>query len=197
MSLNPIDIPDGELFYAPDFLAPADAVFLLKTLTADIAWEQHHVKIFGKEMLAPRLSAWYGDADATYAYSGFCHAPLAWTAPLKGLKKRVESAASTAFNSVLLNHYRDGRDSMGWHSDDEPELGPAPSIASLSLGSERRFILRHKKRKDLDTVELPLKHGSLLVMSGPTQSFWKHQIPKTQRSVPSRLNLTFRRIIGP
>ena len=197
MPLEPIALPDAELFYAPDFLARADADCLLKRLTTEIAWEQHHVKIFGRKMPAPRLSAWYGDPDATYAYSGSSYAPLVWTALLQGLKTRVESAAATTFNSVLLNQYRDGRDSMGWHSDDEPELGPAPAIASVSLGGERRFILRHKKRRDIDSVAIPLAHGSLLIMRGPTQSFWKHQVPKTKKIVPSRLNLTFRRIGAP
>lgn len=197
MPLESFDLPDADLLYVPSFLAPADANTYLQTLRSEIAWEQHYVKIFGKEKPAPRLSTWYGDPEATYAYSGFSHAPHGWTDPLLDLKKRIESAAEADFNSVLLNQYRDGRDSMGWHSDDEPELGPAPTIASLSLGSERRFVLRHKKRQDLDSVEIPLAHGSLLVMRGPTQTFWKHQVPKTQKSVAPRLNLTFRRIVAP
>ena len=122
---------------------------------------------------------------------------MPWITPLQELKKRIVSAVGTTFNSVLLNQYRDGRDSMGWHSDDEPELGSAPSIASLSLGGERRFVLRHKKRKDLKSVEISLAHGSLLVMRGSTQIFWKHQIPKTKKTIDARLNLTFRRIVIP
>jgi len=197
MPLNPIDLPDGDLLYTTDFLTPVEADDFLTRLTAEVAWEQHYVKIFGEDLPAPRLSAWYGDSDATYSYSGYSHAPLPWIAPLQELKKRIGSAVGTTFNSVLLNQYRDGRDSMGWHSDDEPELGSAPSIASLSLGGERRFVLRHKKRKDLKSVEISLAHGSLLVMRGSTQFFWKHQIPKTKKTIVARLNLTFRRIVTP
>ena len=195
MPLNPIDLPDGDLLYATDFLTQAEADDLLTRLIAEVAWEQHYVKIFGEDLPAPRLSAWYGDPDATYSYSGYRHAPLPWIAPLQKLKKSIGSVVGTAFNSVLLNQYRSGRDSMGWHSDDEPELGPAPSIASLSLGGERRFVLRHKKRKDLESVAISLAHGSLLVMRGSTQSSWKHQIPKTKKTIATRLNLTFRRIV--
>lgn len=197
MTLIPTPLEDGELLYAPDFLDSVDADQLLQQLLDGIEWEQHQVTIFGRQLPAPRLSAWYGDPDARYTYSGLSLTPRPWTEPLSTLKTRIEAVADDAFNSVLLNQYRDGQDSMGWHSDNEPELGPAPTIASLSLGGERRFLLRHKKRQELDLIELPLSHGSLLIMRGPTQAHWKHQVPKTRRPVAPRLNLTFRRIVGP
>ena len=197
MTLIPTPLEDGELLYTPDFLDSVDADQLLRQLLDGIEWEQHQVTIFGRQLPAPRLSAWYGDPDARYTYSGLSLIPRPWTEPLSTLKTRIEAVADDAFNSVLLNQYRDGQDSMGWHSDNEPELGPAPTIASLSLGGERHFLLRHKKRQELDLIELPLSHGSLLIMRGPTQAHWKHQVPKTRRPVAPRLNLTFRRIVGP
>ena len=197
MPLYPHPITDGELLYAPDFLDSATADQSLHQLLQGIEWEQHQLTIFGRQLPAPRLSAWYGDPDARYTYSGLSLTPRPWTAPLQTLKNRIETVADSAFNSVLLNQYRDGQDSMGWHSDDEPELGPAPTIASLSLGGERRFLLRRKKRRDLAPIEFPLSHGSLLIMRGPTQTHWQHQVPKTKRPVAPRLNLTFRRIVGP
>jgi alkylated DNA repair dioxygenase AlkB len=196
MTLDPIPIPDGELLYAPSFLTATDADEYLGQFHDGIQWEQHQVKIFGRQVPAPRLSAWYGDPDARYTYSGLALEPLPWTAALRAIKTRIETVTDAHFNSVLLNLYRNGSDSMGWHSDDEPELGNTPTIASLSLGDERRFLLRHKRRKDLDPIELPLQHGSLLLMRGATQTHWKHQVPKTKRPVALRLNLTFRRIIG-
>ena len=195
MPLDPHPITDGELLYAPDFLDPVDADQFLRQLLDGIEWEQHQVTIFGRQLPAPRLSAWYGDPDARYTYSGLSLTPRPWTEPLSTLKTQIEAVADSTFNSVLLNHYRDGQDSMGWHSDDEPELGPAPTIASLSLGGTRRFLLKHKYRKELAPVELALGHGSLLIMRGQTQMYWKHQIPKTKRPVDARINLTFRRIV--
>ena len=144
--MRAIPLPDGDLCYAPDFLAPAEADQFMRQLLDGIAWQQHHVVIFGRQLPAPRLSAWHGSAEAHYAYSGLALAPRPWTAPLLDLKTRIETAADCSLNSVLLNQYRDGRDSMGWHSDDEPELGTNPTVASLSLGGSRRFLLRHKRR---------------------------------------------------
>jgi alkylated DNA repair dioxygenase AlkB len=159
-----------------------------------VEWEQHRIRIRGREIASPRLSAWYGDPDAHYRYSGLSLEPRPWLPVILELKSRVEAACDEPFNSVLLNLYRDGSDSMGWHSDDEPELGERPLIASLSLGATRRFRLRHRRRKDLEPVAIDLEGGSLLIMEGDTQRFWKHQVPKTKRTVEPRINLTFRNI---
>jgi alkylated DNA repair dioxygenase AlkB len=152
--------------------------------------------MFGREVTAPRLTAWFGDPHASYVYSGVRHDPVPWTPTLADLRARVERATEHAFNSVLLNFYRDGEDSVSWHSDDEPELGAQPVIASLSLGATRVFQLKHKRRADLARVDIELSHGSLLLMSGNCQSHWKHQIPKRRgRTRPGpRINLTFRRV---
>ena len=143
---------------------------------------------------SPRLSAWYGDPSARYAYSGLSLEPIPWFPVLAEIKAEVEAASGAVFNSVLANLYRDGADSMGWHSDDEPELGERPVIASASFGAIRRFRLRHRHRRELDPVAVPLNHGSLLIMKGDTQSNWKHQIPKTRKVSEPRVNLTFRTI---
>ena len=194
--MRSIALPDGDLLHAPDFLAPAEADHFLWQLLDGIDWQQHRVVVFGRQHPAPRLSAWHGAAAAHYTYSGLALEPRPWTAPLLHLKARIEAAADCSLNSVLLNQYRNGRDSMGWHSDDEPELGTNPTIASLSLGQTRRFLLRHKRRAH-PPVEIPLGHGALLLMRGPTQTFWQHQVPKTRRPCAARLNLTFRRIVAP
>jgi len=168
---------------------------LLHELIDSVAWRQEEVTIYGKRHLQPRLSAWYGDKELNYCYSGITMHPRPWSQTLLNLKARVESLAAQNFNSVLLNYYRDHRDGMGMHSDDESELGKQPVIASLSLGEERTLVLRHKYRKDLNTIKLPLPSGSLLVMKGATQSYWKHGINKQKQPCGPRLNLTFRNII--
>ncbi len=182
------------MLYWPAFLPPDEADELLVQLKGEIAWEQQELTIFGRRVKAPRLSAWYGDEGASYAYSGLQLTPLGWTPGLQRVKTRLQEALQCAFNSVLANLYRDGSDSMGWHSDDEPELGAEPLIASVSLGAGRRFILKHKKRADLKAAELVPQHGSLIVMQGCTQTHWRHGIPKTRATVGERLNLTFRQI---
>jgi alkylated DNA repair dioxygenase AlkB len=144
----------------------------------------------------PRLVAWYGDRGSDYTYSGIKLTPRPWTDLLRDIKKRVETVSATAFNSVLLNYYRDNRDSMGFHSDDEPELGVRPIIASLSFGEERTFVLKHKVNKLAKPVRLRLESGSLLLMKGETQRYWKHGIAKTSRPCGPRINLTFRRIVS-
>jgi len=169
---------------------------LLSELIDNTEWRQEEITIFGKTHLQPRLTAWYGNQESSYSYSGITMEPRAWNQTLLNLKVRIESLLGQDFNSVLLNYYRDHRDSMGMHSDDEPELGKQPVIASLSLGEERTLLLRHKYRKDLSTIKLPLTSGSLLVMKGSTQSYWKHGISKQKKVCGSRLNLTFRSIIG-
>jgi alkylated DNA repair dioxygenase AlkB len=190
-------LPDEELGYDPAFLARAEADRILAELLAGLAWEQKEIRIFGSAVPSPRLSAWYGDPGARYTYSGLSLEPLPWVEPLLAVKRRIETATGCAFNSVLANLYRDGADSVGWHSDDERDLGPSPVIASLTLGAERRFLLRPKRAaKGRKPVGLELRHGSLLLMRGGLQRAWKHSVPKTRRAVGPRVNLTYRRIVS-
>lgn len=187
-------MPQATVVLREHFLSEREADTLFEALRADIEWEQHKVRLFGREVPSPRLSAWHGDPDAAYRYSGFTHRPRPWTSPLSDLRVAVEREVGTAFNSVLLNRYRDGRDAMGWHADDEPELGPEPVIASVSLGAARRMRFRHRTRKEW-TADLSLGNGSLLVMAGTTQRYWMHSIPRTRKVQEERINLTFRRIV--
>lgn len=166
----------------------------MKQLIDKVPWRTDNIVVCGKTYPQPRLTAWYGDDGADYTYSGIHLKPLPWTHTLIDIKNRVEKIAGIDFNSVLLNYYRDHRDSMGLHSDDEPELGRRPIIASVSLGEERAFILKHKSRRDLKTIRLKLTSGSLLLMKGETQHHWKHGIEKARRPCGPRVNLTFRRI---
>jgi alkylated DNA repair dioxygenase AlkB len=189
-----IELPDGDLWLAPRFLSKSRADSYFERLVESVDWEQHEIRICGKIVTSPRLSAWYGDPGAIYSYSGLSLEPRPWSSAIRALKMRVEKASDRQFNSVLLNFYRDGVDSMGWHSDDEWELGERPVIASVSLGATRRFRLRHKTRADLEPVVVGLEHGSLLIMKGETQRFWKHQLPKSRRVSEPRLNLTFRSV---
>ncbi len=168
---------------------------LLFELIDNIVWQQEEITLFGKAHRQPRLSAWYGNRNSIYTYSGISLQPRPWNQTLLNIKARVESLLGGRFNSVLLNYYRDHRDSMGMHSDDESELGRQPVIASLSLGEERTLLLRHRYRKDLGTLRLPLPSGSLLVMKGATQSHWKHGIAKQNHPCGPRVNLTFRTIL--
>ena len=168
---------------------------LLYELIDNTTWRQEEITLFGKAHRQPRLSAWYGNRDSVYTYSGISLRPRPWNQTLLNLKAGVESQLGRSFNSVLLNYYRDQRDSMGMHSDDESELGKQPVIASLSLGEERILLLRHRYRKELGTFKLPLPSGSLLVMKGDTQSHWKHGIAKQNHPCGPRVNLTFRTIL--
>ena len=167
----------------------------MRHLIDEVPWRAESIVVWGKTYPQPRLIAWYGDNGMSYTYSGIRLEPLPWTQTLSDIKRRVEAVARTDFNSVLLNYYRDHRDSMGLHSDDEPELGEQPILASLSLGEERTFILKHKGEKDLKPVRLKLASGSLLLMKGETQRYWKHGIDKETRPFGPRVNLTFRRIL--
>ena len=186
-----IELPDGEARLWPAAFNPAEAQRAFDELRGKVAWQQEKIVIFGARRLVPRRVAWHGDPGARYTYSGTMHDPLPWTPVLQRVRDRVQQLSRAHFNAVLLNLYRDGRDGMGWHSDDEPELGPDPVIASVSLGATRRFCLRHRRRKDLK-VDLSLGHGSLLLMAGATQRHWVHAVPKTSRPVGERINLTFR-----
>ena len=191
------DLPDAEIEYFPSLFSVARADSLLESLIDRIQWTQNTIRFYGKESLVPRLEAWYGDAGASYSYSGIRMEPRPWIEELSEIKKAIEPIAGTRFNSVLINYYRDGRDRVAWHSDDEKELGRNPVIGSVSLGAERKFKLRHKDfPQNGQQAEIMLAHGSLLMMKGPTQRFWKHEIPRTARPVGKRVNLTFR-IIDP
>jgi alkylated DNA repair dioxygenase AlkB len=191
---QPLPLPDADLRLAPYWLSQQEADTLLATLRETIPWETHHIRLFGREVASPRLSCWIGDPGTAYTYSRTRFEPHPWPPALAALRGRVEQACAARFNSVLANLYRDGADSMGWHSDDEPELGPQPVIASLSLGAERRFLLRRRDGAG-KSVGLPLPHGSLLRMAGDTQRRYAHALPKT-RAAGARINLTFR-WIGP
>ena len=190
-----IPATDADIHLFNSFLGEHEANNLFRLLHSTIPWQQDYIKMYGQNIAIPRLQAWYGDPGCSYSYSGIQLRPLGWTSLLLEIKKRVESAVGTGFNSVLINLYRDGRDSNGWHSDDEPELGQSPIIASLSLGAVRRFRLRHRQGK-AQTVNLDLTPGSLLVMAGDTQKYWQHCVTKTARKVKPRINLTFRCIVG-
>ena len=184
---------DGSAILHVSFLSPDEADRTLDVLLEEVPWSQHSITLFGKEVPEPRLSAWIADPGMPYLYSGRRREPLPWTATLDEIRARAETIARTRFNSVLANLYRDGNDAMGWHADDEPELGPTPVIASVSLGAERRFDLRHNVSGD--TVNALLPHGSLLVMSGDSQHAWKHRIARTTRVGAPRINLTFRSVV--
>ena len=192
-SESPLQLPDAELALWPQWLSVSVADQWLAQLTEQTPWQQPQVRIYGRYVVVPRLVAWYGDAEASYRYSGLTHQPLPWTPLLAQIREQVEQAAGQSLNGVLLNYYRDGQDSMGWHSDDEAELGVNPLIASLNLGGTRRFDLRRKGQSRIEH-SLDLQHGSLLVMRGATQHHWQHQVAKTRASCAPRLNLTFRLI---
>lgn len=185
-----LDLPDATLDLDPGFVPAAGRAALFEALRAEIPWETHVVRIFGREIASPRLSCWIGDPDTRYVYSGTRFAPHPWTPRLAALRERIAAATDAPYNSVLANLYRDGRDGMGFHADDEPELGDAPVIASLSLGATRRFVL--KRRRGTGRFELALGDGALLVMRGATQRHWNHALPKTSKPVGPRINLTFR-----
>jgi alkylated DNA repair dioxygenase AlkB len=191
-----VDLPvqDGALRYWPCAFAADEAAELFTALRHSLAWRSEEVVIFGERRRVPRLVAWYGEPEAVYTYSGVKHVPQPFTAELTAIRARIEALSGAAFNSALANLYRDGRDGMGWHADNEAELGRDPVIASVSLGATRRFTLRHRRRKAL-TQSLDLEGGSLLVMEGPTQHHWLHALPKTTRAVGERINLTYRRIL--
>lgn len=192
--LQPIDLPGADLRFAPDWLPDAEADALFAALRADAGWAVHRIRLFGREVDSPRLSRWIGDPGAVYTYSRTRFEPQPWPAVLTVVRARLRDTLGIDFNSVLANLYRDGRDRMGWHSDDEPELGPRPVIASLSLGATRRFAFRPRGADgDRRTLELP--HGSLLVMAGDTQARYRHALPGTARPLGARINLTFRRIL--
>ena len=189
LELNDADIRFDSFFYSQE-----EGLFLYQYLLKHIDWQQETIQVYGKSHLTPRLSCWMGDENTAYGYSNTIMQPTPWNDQVLAIKQKIERATNQSFNSVLINYYRDGKDSNGWHSDNEPELGANPVIASLSFGAPRDFHLRHKANKQF-THKMSLTNGSLLMMSGTTQQYWQHHIPKRAKA-EGRINLTFRTIIN-
>jgi alkylated DNA repair dioxygenase AlkB len=189
-----LSMQDAKVSFYQNFFDSQKSDEIFQVLLNEIKWRQDKMKVYGKEVDLPRKTAWYGDRDKSYTFSGIHLHPEPWTPTLLYVKERIEEVAEVQFNSVLLNLYRNGNDGISWHTDAEPELGENPVIGSVSFGGARRFMFRHKQNQDLKS-EVELTHGSFLLMAGETQHFWQHQIPKTSRKVEPRINLTFRVII--
>ncbi len=187
------DVPDAEIIYYPHFFDPEKADEFFSILKNEIPWQQDNITVFGKTHPQPRLTALFGNEGKPYSYSNIIMQPHSWNPALTYIKEEVEAIAKEHFTTVLLNNYRDGKDSNGWHADNEKELGRNPVIASVSFGAERYFHLQHNSYKN-QKLKILLEHGSLLLMKGTTQHFWKHQIPKTAKPTGNRINLTFRTI---
>lgn len=181
----------GDVVYEPGFFSKQEADNYLLALESEIPWKQEPIILFGKKIMQPRLTAWMGERP--YTYSGITMQPHAFDPTMLAIKKKLEAFARTEFNTALLNLYRNGSDSMGWHRDNEKELGPEPMIASFSFGAVREFQFRHYQTKE-HLQKIPLEHGSLLLMRGQTNHFWEHRIPKTSKPLSSRINITFRQI---
>lgn len=187
-------MPDAKVTFYKNFFDSQRSDEIFQILLNEINWRQDSMKLYGKEIDLPRKTAWYGDQDKSYTFSGIHLNPEPWTLTLLQVKRYIEEVSEVQFNSVLLNLYRHGNDGISWHTDAEPELGENPVIGSVSFGGARRFMFRHRHEQDLK-AEVELTHGSFLLMAGETQHFWQHQIPKTSRKVEPRINLTFRIII--
>lgn len=183
-------IENGEFIFYPKFFLETESDMFFKSLRQDISWKQETMNMYGKKVNFPRLTAWYGENDKAYSFSGITLHPLKWTPELMLIKNKIEEIAKVKFNSVLLNLYRDGNDSISWHTDAESELGTNPTIASVNFGATRTFQLKHIKSKK--NFDIQLSDGSLLVMQGQLQHYWQHQIPKTKMKIGERINLTFR-----
>ncbi len=192
-----LELADGGLVELRlGWVTPEDQALLFARLERELDWAQRPIRIAGREVLQPRLTAWYGDPGASYTYSGLSLRPQSWHPCLAELRSRLEEETPHRFNSVLTNLYRNGGDSMGFHADKETELGRNPTIASVSLGATRRFVMRHRKKSVEQGVDLELPPGSLLLMTGTTQHFWRHAVPKTRGPVGPRINLTYRLILA-
>ena len=185
------DLQDADLEYYPNFFDINKSNELFQKLKTEVPWQQDDIKVYGKVYAQPRLTALYGNEGKPYGYSNIVMQPHNWSPLIMHIKNEIENVCPENFTTVLLNNYRDGRDSNGWHSDNEKELGRNPIIASVSFGSERVFQMKHNTIKELKQ-NIILEHGSLLIMKGTTQHFWKHQIPKTAKPISERINLTFR-----
>lgn len=186
-------LSDARVYLVDPFLAPEEAGALFDALLTGIRWRQDTIKLWGKVHDVPRLQQWFADEGMVYTWSGIRMEPEPWSAPLERLRARLQEAVGLRFNTALANLYRDGNDTVGWHADDEPELGDAPIIASVSLGATRDFVLRHRSRTEL-VQSIRLSHGSLLIMEGETQEHWKHCVPRRKRVHAPRINLTFRHV---
>lgn len=184
----------GKTVLYPDFLSKQEADQYFEKLQVSLVWRHEPIRMFGKMVMQPRLTALYGDESRPYGYSGITMTPSGWTPELKEMRERLLDFTEIEFTHVLCNYYRDGQDSMGWHRDNEAVLGRNPSIASITLGVTRVFQIRHYETKKYK-IDIPLTHGSLLIMSGESQHHWEHQIPKTQKTLGPRINLTFRKLL--
>jgi alkylated DNA repair dioxygenase AlkB len=187
-----LDLPDADVRWFPDFLVPAVANTLFDALTDEVPWRDDHITLYGKTYPVPRRQQWFADGGRRYTYSRIEMVPTPWTAGMEQVRTALTTATGLVFNTCLANLYRDGQDSNGWHTDDEPELGPDPVIASVSFGATRDFRLRHNETRQTHTIALT--HGSLLVMGGGSQTPWQHTSPKRKRVSEPRINLTFRRM---
>lgn len=187
----PVIQKDGIVQYFQGFLSTTTSDQLLALSLAEIAWAQDHIKLFGKSKPVPRLSAWFSRVDASYRYSGLVHHPQVMPDFVRELLRQVVKRTEIDFNSILVNLYQDGTQSMGWHADDEAELGPDVTIASLSVGAERELRFRHRHNKGL-RLAISLEHGSLLMMYPPLQQYWLHELPKRRSITESRINFSFR-----
>lgn len=186
-------LPEAQVYLVEPFLAAGEAERLFDALLTGIRWRQDTIKLWGKVHDVPRLQQWFADEGMVYTWSGIRMEPEPWSEPLERLRARLHEALGLRFNTALANLYRDGNDTVGWHADDEPELGDAPVIASISLGATRDFVLRHRTRPEL-VQSICLTHGSLLVMAGRTQEHWRHCVPRRKRVHAPRINLTFRHV---
>lgn len=189
-----LDMHDADVRLYPALFSQREADQLQQILLRDIVWQQEFIELYGRTHKVPRMTAWYGDPGVTYQYSGITAQSRPWIPALLTIKKRIEGIASASFNSVLLNHYRDGADSMAWHADDEPELGRNPVIGSVSLGQTRILQMKHKTDKSQKQA-IPLGNGSFLLMQGRVQHHWLHKIAKSRRPMAGRINLTYRLIL--
>lgn len=187
-------LPNAELIYVPDFFSKQEADNYFKTIKDQTNWQHDDITVFGKTYKQPRLTALFGDTNQKYSYSNITMHPEPFTSTLLDIKTKVEDFSDEKFNTLLVNLYRDGNDSNGWHADNEKELGTNPVIASVSFGEERPFYFKHRTLKN-ERHKLNLEHGSLLIMKGEMQHYWLHQIAKTKRQIQPRINLTFRRLI--
>jgi alkylated DNA repair dioxygenase AlkB len=219
MAMFEINVPNGKILYHPNYFDQATSDYYLKQLLANsngldplktdwrsfekeklndinflnVDWNHDKIKMFGKEVFIPRYSAWHGDHDKQYTYSGLTLIPKPWNSVLTEIKQKTEIPANTAFNSVLLNWYRDGTDHMGWHTDDEKELGKNPIIGSVNFGATRIFRIRRKDNHAIK-ISFPMSHGTVLIMLGELQHYWQHTVPKEKKVNNTRINLTFRTI---
>ncbi len=190
---NNLLLRDGEAYYIPEVFNEETSMIFFKALFEEIPWQHDEVKVFGKTYITNRKTAWYADGDLSYTYSGVKKQALSWTPTLLKIKEQVEKVCGIKFNACLLNLYHNGEEGMGWHSDNEPELGEFPEIASVSFGAQRRFDFKHQSLPD--KISVVLENGSLLWMRGACQRYWKHALPKTKKVKEIRINLTFRNIL--